>query len=59
MVKSLEDGKCNSLVEELGAPRMEMLLDLLTHPEGPRLRDRISHGEVIMAPCRVIMQWEK
>ena len=24
----------------------EMLLDLLVHSEGPRLRDRISHGEV-------------
>ena len=46
LVKSLEDGSLNSLVEELGAPYMEMLLDLLIHPEGPRLRDRISHGEV-------------
>lgn len=46
MVKSLEDGRPNGLVEELGAPYMEMLLDLLIHPEGPRLRDRISHGEV-------------
>lgn len=27
-----------------------MLLDLLVHPEGPRLRDHISHGELdIMA----------
>ena len=48
MVKSLEDGRPNGLVEELGAPYMEMLLDLLIHPEGPRLRDRISHGEVFM-----------
>ena len=24
----------------------EMLLDLFVHPEGPRLRDRVSHGEV-------------
>ena len=48
MVKSLEDGRPNGLVEELGAPYMEMLLDLLIHPEGPRIRDRISHGEVIM-----------
>ena len=55
MVKSLEDGKDNGLVEELGAPCMEMLLDLLIHPEGPRLRDRISHGEVIMALYSVII----
>jgi hypothetical protein len=26
----------------------ECLLDLLVQPEGPRLRDRISHGEVHM-----------
>ena len=25
----------------------ECLLDLLVQPEGPRLRDRISHGEVL------------
>lgn len=25
---------------------MEMLLDVLVHPEGPRIRDHISHGEV-------------
>jgi len=25
-----------------------MLLDLLVHPEGPRLRDKISHGEDCM-----------
>ena len=24
----------------------EMLLDLLVHSEGPRMRDRVSHGEV-------------
>lgn len=46
MVNSLEDGSSNGLVEELGVPYMEMLLDLLIYPEGPRLRDRISHGEV-------------
>ena len=49
MVRSLEDGRPNALVKELGTPYMEMLLDLLIHPEGPRLRDRISHGEVGMA----------
>ena len=27
---------------------MEMLLDVLVHPEGPRIRDHISHGEVNM-----------
>ena len=46
MVHTLDDGSTNQLVQELGAPYMEMLLDLLVHPEGPRLRDHISHGEV-------------
>ena len=59
MVKSLEDGRPNGLVEELGAPYMEMLLDMLIHPEGPRLRDRISHGEVLkiysVAYCLVMI----
>ena len=38
----------------------ECLLDVLVHPEGPRLRDRISHGEVqciyIDMRCNKIMQ---
>ena len=54
MVRSLEDGSPNALVEELGPPYMEMLLDLLIHPEGPRLRDRISHGEVGVAAYDVM-----
>ena len=28
-----------------------VLLDLLTYPEGPRLRDVISHGEVDLETC--------
>ena len=28
-----------------------LLLDLLTYPEGPRLRDTISHGEVDLESC--------
>ena len=32
-------------------------MDLLVHPEGPRLRDRVSHGEVLVQhdfPCLLI-----
>lgn len=36
----------NRLRQEVGDARMELLLDLLVHVEGPRLRDKISHGEV-------------
>ena len=28
-----------------------LLLDLLTYPEGPRLRDTVSHGEVDLESC--------
>ncbi|CAI8028647.1 Endoplasmic reticulum membrane-associated RNA degradation protein, partial [Geodia barretti] len=36
----------NRLHHEIGPAKLECLLDLLVQPEGPRLRDRISHGEV-------------
>ncbi|CAM9879580.1 unnamed protein product [Lampetra fluviatilis] len=45
----LEDtfnGGNNLLPEELGNPLMDILLDLLSYQEGPRLRDHLSHGEV-------------
>ena len=34
------------LVDLLPSNIIEMLLDLLIHPEGPRIRDRIGHAEV-------------
>ncbi|XP_065919650.1 endoplasmic reticulum membrane-associated RNA degradation protein-like isoform X2 [Dysidea avara] len=55
MIHRLDDGSTNQLVQELGAPYMEMLLDLLVHPEGPRLRDHISHGEVDVYHISAIM----
>ena len=30
----------------IGDEHMEFLIDLLVLPEGPRLRDKVSHGEV-------------
>lgn len=32
--------------QEIGDEYLEMLLDILVHSEGPRIRDHISHGEV-------------
>ncbi|XP_032820113.1 endoplasmic reticulum membrane-associated RNA degradation protein isoform X2 [Petromyzon marinus] len=40
------NGSNNLLPEELGNPLMDILLDLLSYQEGPRLRDHLSHGEV-------------
>ncbi|XP_064403083.1 endoplasmic reticulum membrane-associated RNA degradation protein-like isoform X1 [Halichondria panicea] len=42
----LPSGEANKLISEIGANKMEMLLDVLVYSEGPRVRDRISHGEV-------------
>ncbi|XP_071162036.1 endoplasmic reticulum membrane-associated RNA degradation protein-like [Mytilus edulis] len=35
----------NKLPSEIGESIMEILMDLLTYPSGPRIRDRLSHGE--------------
>ncbi|CAC5394380.1 unnamed protein product [Mytilus coruscus] len=35
----------NKLPSEIGEPVMEILMDLLTYPSGPRVRDKLSHGE--------------
>ena len=42
----LQDGSENLLRQEIGDTHVEMLLDILVHSEGPRIRDHISHGEV-------------
>ncbi|KAJ3283476.1 hypothetical protein HK104_010355 [Borealophlyctis nickersoniae] len=40
------DGKRrNRLLDVLGVPTMELLLDIFSAMSGPRLRDRLSHGE--------------
>ncbi|XP_065744850.1 endoplasmic reticulum membrane-associated RNA degradation protein isoform X2 [Phocoena phocoena] len=46
LAKHLNDGKINQLPLFLGEPAMEFLWDFLNHKEGPRLRDRLSHGEI-------------
>eukprot|EP00058_Branchiostoma_floridae_P004587 XP_002590075.1 hypothetical protein BRAFLDRAFT_83345 [Branchiostoma floridae] len=43
---TLQDGSTNHMSSELGDSYMEVLLDLLVHPEGPRVRDHASHGEL-------------
>ncbi|XP_044935918.1 endoplasmic reticulum membrane-associated RNA degradation protein isoform X7 [Mustela putorius furo] len=46
LAKDLNDGKINQLPLFLGEPAMEFLWDFLNHQEGPRIRDRLSHGEI-------------
>lgn len=46
LAKHLNDGQINQLPLLLGEPAMEFLWDFLNYPEGPRVRDRLSHGEI-------------
>ncbi|XP_055980862.1 endoplasmic reticulum membrane-associated RNA degradation protein [Sorex fumeus] len=45
LAKHLTDGRINQLPLFIGERAMEFLWDLLNHQEGPRVRDRLSHGE--------------
>uniref|UniRef100_A0ABM0MAJ7 ER membrane-associated RNA degradation protein-like n=1 Tax=Saccoglossus kowalevskii TaxID=10224 RepID=A0ABM0MAJ7_SACKO len=42
----LPNGEENALVSQIGDSLMELLLDMLTYMEGPRIRDHMSHGEL-------------
>ncbi|PIK52488.1 putative endoplasmic reticulum membrane-associated RNA degradation protein isoform X3 [Apostichopus japonicus] len=43
---TLPDGSENKVRHVIGDGILEMLLDLLVYPNGPRFRDRLSHGEL-------------
>lgn len=43
--KYLPNGDVNKMSEVLGESLMDLLFDLLVYPEGPRVRDKVSHGE--------------
>ena len=42
----LEDGESNELLAAVGDKFLTAVFDLLMLPEGPRVRDKISHGEI-------------
>ncbi|XP_075531877.1 endoplasmic reticulum membrane-associated RNA degradation protein-like isoform X3 [Dermacentor variabilis] len=46
LAKDMESGLPNAVRVALGDPRFEMFLDIFSYLEGPRLRDKVSHGEV-------------
>ncbi|XP_031210546.1 endoplasmic reticulum membrane-associated RNA degradation protein isoform X2 [Mastomys coucha] len=46
LAKHMNDGSINQLPCFLGEPAMEFLWDFLNYQEGPRIRDRLSHGEI-------------
>ena len=46
--KQLPDGSENRLVSTIGKPYLTLLLDCFSYPLGPRMRDHISHGEVLL-----------
>ena len=43
---TLANGARNQLLDCIGPSFTELLLDILVHPKGPRLRDHLSHGEL-------------
>ncbi|XP_044276919.1 endoplasmic reticulum membrane-associated RNA degradation protein isoform X2 [Varanus komodoensis] len=45
LAKQLNNEETNQLLLVLGEPTIEFLWDFLNHQEGPRVRDRLSHGE--------------
>ncbi|XP_062497907.1 endoplasmic reticulum membrane-associated RNA degradation protein [Pezoporus occidentalis] len=46
LAKHLDNEEVNQLPAVLEEPAMEFLWDFLSHQEGPRIRDRLSHGEI-------------
>ncbi|CAI9730441.1 Hypothetical predicted protein [Octopus vulgaris] len=55
--KYLSDGEENNLKHILGSTLMDFLHDLFVYPEGPRLRDRVSHGEVDLDNFSEVLAW--
>ncbi|CAG5127629.1 unnamed protein product [Candidula unifasciata] len=49
--QSLPDRRENKLGQVLGEPCMDLLHDLLIYPGGPRVRDKLGHGE---ADCHTV-----
>jgi len=45
LARTTESGDKNGVIEVLGVPLLELLRDLFMVQTGPRLRDRVSHGE--------------
>ncbi|NXS12140.1 EMARD protein, partial [Neodrepanis coruscans] len=46
LAKHLDNEEVNQLPLVLEEPAMDFLWDFLNHQEGPRIRDRLSHGEI-------------
>ncbi|KAM4785940.1 endoplasmic reticulum membrane-associated RNA degradation protein isoform 2-T3 [Cyanocitta cristata] len=46
LAKHLDNEAVNQLPVVLEEPAMDFLWDILNHQEGPRIRDRLSHGEI-------------
>ncbi|XP_066034818.1 endoplasmic reticulum membrane-associated RNA degradation protein isoform X3 [Chamaea fasciata] len=46
LTKHLDNEEVNQLPVILEEPAMDFLWDFLNHQEGPRIRDRLSHGEI-------------
>ncbi|XP_048735070.2 endoplasmic reticulum membrane-associated RNA degradation protein-like isoform X2 [Ostrea edulis] len=55
--KYLPDGNVNKLPGTLGENLMDLLFDILVYPDGPRVRDKVSHGEAHMQNFPESLAW--
>jgi hypothetical protein len=44
IAERLESGEVNRIREEIGDGALVAIADFFTAPDGPRIRDRMSHG---------------
>jgi hypothetical protein len=49
----LEDGSLNKLIEYFGENIISALNDIFVHYDGPRIRDKVAHGDVIELDERI------
>lgn len=54
-----EEGTKNELLSFLGTNLVGLLMDLLMLPKGPRIRDRLGHGELDLSLSEDFAKWAK
>ncbi|TRY72386.1 hypothetical protein TCAL_08444 [Tigriopus californicus] len=54
-----DSGTENKLLSFLGVDVLNLLMDLLILPKGPRIRDRLGHGELDLSQSENFEKWAK
>ncbi|XP_014672506.1 PREDICTED: endoplasmic reticulum membrane-associated RNA degradation protein-like isoform X2 [Priapulus caudatus] len=55
LLPQLADGRENKLMSAIGESYMMVLFDLLVHTDGPRIRDKLSHGEINFSSLPLVL----